>query len=67
MDDTTFVVLLTMSINLSYQLIHYAVRKFTEYTDIDLACFHFSKNQSSIKNKRSSESDKDGVTEITLK
>ena len=67
MDDTTFVVLITMSINLGYQILHYAVRKFTEYTDIDLGCFHFSKKESTIKNKRSSESDKDAVTEISIK
>ena len=67
MDDTTTIVLITMAINMGYQLLHYCIRKFSEYTDIDLCCFHFNKNQSSIKNKRSSESDKDGITEISIK
>ena len=66
MDEIT-IVFVTMALNLGYQIIHYAVRKFTEYTDIDLGCFHFSKNQSTIKNKMSSESDKDGITEISIK
>ena len=66
MDEIT-IVFVSIAINLGYQLIHYAVRKFTEYTDIDLGCFHFSKKESTIKNKRSSESDKDGITEISIK
>ena len=48
MDETTTVVLLTMGINMAYQLLHYADRKFTEYTEIDFACFHFSKKDNNM-------------------
>ena len=67
MDEIT-VIFLTLSANLFYQLVHYTIRKLSECQEIDLFCFIFRRNNdASIKNKRSSESDKDAVTEITLK
>ena len=65
--DELSIVFITLGINMGYQILHYCIRKFSEYTDIDLGCFHFSKKESTIKNKRSSESDKDGITEISIK
>ena len=65
--DELSIVFITLGINMGYQILHYCIRKFSEYTDIDLGCFHFRKANETIKNKRSSESDKDGITEITLK
>ena len=67
MDSTTNVILITLSLNLAYQLVHYCIRKLSECQEVDFFCFKFSKNEISIRNKRSSESDKDGITEISIK
>ena len=65
--DELSTVFITLGINIGYNLLHYIVRKISDFSEIDLLCFKFRKNESSIKNKRSSESDKDAVTEITIK
>ena len=67
MDEIT-IVFITLGINIAYQLIHYSIRKLSECQEIDFFCFKLKRdNNSSITNKRSSESDKDGITEISIK
>ena len=67
--DELSIVFITLGINLGYTILHYCIRKISEYTEVDLFCISLKrdKNQSSIKNKSSSESDKDGITEISIK
>ena len=68
MDDVT-IVLVTLSINIGYQILHYFIRKISDYENINFLCCKFSKtnNESSIKYKRSSETDKDGIHSIEIK
>ena len=66
--DELSIVFITLGINIGYNLLHYIVRKISDFSEIDLLCFKFKRdNNSTIKNKRSSESDKDGITEISIK
>ena len=61
MDEIT-VILITLSINLAYGLIHYLVRKITQIYALKYA----AKNQdtSNLKTFLSNSSDKDAITEI---
>ena len=67
MDEIT-IVFLSLGVNIAYSLIHYTIRKLSECQEIDFFCFKFKKdNNNTIKNKGSNESDKDGITEISIK
>ena len=57
--DSTTIIFITLGVNLSYQLIHYLIRKITNIYTL--------RNRQENKNKfkmSSDESDKDAITEI---
>ena len=66
MDDTTTIIFITLSVNLGYQLIHYIIRKISEYDNDDFFCLKFNKTTNSLFKKFSSSSDKDAMPEIKI-
>ena len=66
MDEIT-IVFLSLGVNIAYSLIHYTIRKLSECQEIDFFCFKFKKDNNNTIKKRSDESDKDGITEISIK
>ena len=66
MDEYTTIIFITLSVNLGYQLIHYIIRKISEFDNIDIFCFKFNKTTNSPFKKFSSSSDKDAIPEIKI-
>ena len=66
MDDTITIIFITLSVNLGYQLIHYIIRKISEYDNVDFFCLKFNKTTNSLFKKFSSSSDKDAMPEIKI-
>ena len=65
MDETITIVFITLAVNLGYQLLHYFIRKISEYDNVDMLCLKFNKSNSPFK-KWSSSSDKDAIPEIKI-
>ena len=66
MDDTTTEVLITLSVNLVYQLIHYLIRKLTDFDNISFPCIRLNRTVQTNLKKFSSSSDKDAIPEIKI-
>ena len=66
MDETITIVFITLALNLGYQLLHYFIRKISEYDNVNLCCLNFNKSSNSPFTKFSSSSDKDAIPEIKI-
>ena len=66
MDETITIVFITLAVNLGYQLLHYFIRKISEYDNVNLCCLNFNRTVQTNLKKFSSSSDKDAIPEIKI-
>ena len=65
MDEIT-VILITLSVNMGYALIHYLVRKITQIYALKYASKNQDNSNSNLKTFLSNSSDKDQINEIHI-